>query len=134
VIRRQPDYTTCGPTSRHAVYRCFQDPIPLEQVVEEVPKNPEGGILAFHVALHAGRPRRRGRRSPPRGVHRQGLLLRRLRRIAAAGIQIHGGQGFTWEQDLHLYYRRAAASAQRLGDAVYNRELAARALFDAGAA
>jgi hypothetical protein len=58
----------------------------------------------------------------------------KLLRVAGDGIQIHGGQGFTWEQDLHLYYRRAAASAQRLGDAVYNRELAARALFDGGVA
>jgi hypothetical protein len=48
VIRRQPDYTTCGPTSLHAVYQCFQDPISLEQVIDEVPKNPEGGTLAIH--------------------------------------------------------------------------------------
>jgi hypothetical protein len=53
VIRRQPDYTTCGPTSLHAMYQCFQDPISLEQVIEEVPKNPEGGTLAVHLALHA---------------------------------------------------------------------------------
>ena len=52
-IRRQPDYTTCGPTSLHAVYQCFRDPISLEQVIEEVPKNPEGGTLAVHLALHA---------------------------------------------------------------------------------
>jgi hypothetical protein len=52
-IRRQPDYTTCGPTSLHAVYQCFQDPISLEQVIAEVPKNPEGGTLAVHLALHA---------------------------------------------------------------------------------
>ena len=31
-------------------------------------------------------------------------------KVAAEGIQIHGGQGFTWEQDLHLYYKRAKAS------------------------
>jgi hypothetical protein len=52
-IRRQPDYTTCGPTSLHAVYRCLGDAISLEQVIEEVPKNPEGGTLAVHLALHA---------------------------------------------------------------------------------
>jgi hypothetical protein len=131
VIRRQPDYATCGPTSLHAVCWCFQDPIPLEQVVEEVPKNPEGGTLAVHVALHAGRPRRRGRRSPPRGVHRQALLLRRLPRIAAAGIQIHGGLGFTWQQDLHLYYKRARARELALGDAGWHREEVAPILLDA---
>jgi hypothetical protein len=52
-IRRQPDYTTCGPTSLHAVYRCLGDTISLEQVIAEVPKNPEGGTLAVHLALHA---------------------------------------------------------------------------------
>jgi alkylation response protein AidB-like acyl-CoA dehydrogenase len=52
-------------------------------------------------------------------------------RIAAAGIQIHGGQGFTWEQDLHLYYRRAKARELTLGDAAWHREEVARILLDA---
>jgi alkylation response protein AidB-like acyl-CoA dehydrogenase len=43
-------------------------------------------------------------------------------RIAGDGIQIHGGLGFTWEQDLHLYYRRALVSARLFGDAAWNRE------------
>ena len=30
-------------------------------------------------------------------------------------IQLHGGVGFTWEYDPHLYFRRAQASSQRLG-------------------
>ncbi|HEV3347621.1 MAG TPA: acyl-CoA dehydrogenase family protein, partial [Methylomirabilota bacterium] len=32
------------------------------------------------------------------------------RRVAAAGIQLHGGIGFTWEHDLHLYFKRAKGS------------------------
>jgi alkylation response protein AidB-like acyl-CoA dehydrogenase len=28
-------------------------------------------------------------------------------KVAAGGIQVHGGIGFTWEHDMHLYYRRA---------------------------
>jgi alkylation response protein AidB-like acyl-CoA dehydrogenase len=51
-------------------------------------------------------------------------------KIAGDGIQIHGGLGFTWEQDLHLYYRRAKVSERLLGDASWNRELVARALID----
>jgi alkylation response protein AidB-like acyl-CoA dehydrogenase len=51
-------------------------------------------------------------------------------RIAAAGIQIHGGQGFTWEQDLHLYYKRAKARELALGDAAWHREEVARLLLD----
>jgi alkylation response protein AidB-like acyl-CoA dehydrogenase len=50
--------------------------------------------------------------------------------VAAEGIQIHGGLGFTWEQDLHLYYKRAKASELLFGDASWNRELAARELLD----
>jgi len=40
-------------------------------------------------------------------------------------IQIHGGIGFTWEHDCHLYYRRAKSSELMLGDPTYHRELIA---------
>ncbi len=42
--------------------------------------------------------------------------------VAGENIQIHGGIGFTWEHDAHLYFKRAAASALFLGDASYHRE------------
>ena len=32
-------------------------------------------------------------------------------RASRESIQIHGGMGFTWEADPHLYYRRAQSSA-----------------------
>jgi len=41
---------------------------------------------------------------------------------AAENIQIHGGVGFTWEHDAHLYFKRAAASQLFLGDAAFHRE------------
>ena len=53
VIERQPDYTTCGPTSLHAVYSYFKDDISLAQVIEETPKLPGGGTLSVHLAVHA---------------------------------------------------------------------------------
>lgn len=56
------------------------------------------------------------------------------RSIGNHGIQIHGGMGFTWENDLHLYYRRAKASETALGDATFHRERIARLVIDAGAA
>jgi acyl-CoA dehydrogenase len=34
-------------------------------------------------------------------------------------IQVHGGMGFTWEFDCHLYYRRSAALALALGSRSY---------------
>ena len=33
-----------------------------------------------------------------------------FRKVAGAGIQLHGGIGFTWEHDLHLYFKRAKSS------------------------
>jgi alkylation response protein AidB-like acyl-CoA dehydrogenase len=48
------------------------------------------------------------------------------RRIAGAGIQLHGGIGFTWEHDLHLYFKRAKGSEFTFGDATYHRERVAQ--------
>lgn len=49
-------------------------------------------------------------------------------RCAADCLQIHGGVGFTWEYDVHLYLKRAKSSESLLGDARYHRELIARHL------
>jgi acyl-CoA dehydrogenase len=38
---------------------------------------------------------------------------------AKNNIQVHGGMGFTWEFDCHLYYRRANVLALLLGSATY---------------
>ena len=47
--------------------------------------------------------------------------------LQAAGetIQILGGTGFTWEHDVHLYFKRAKSSALMFGDARYQRRLLA---------
>jgi alkylation response protein AidB-like acyl-CoA dehydrogenase len=45
---------------------------------------------------------------------------------AAENIQIHGGIGFTWEHDAHLYFKRAKSSELFLGDPTYHRELLAQ--------
>jgi alkylation response protein AidB-like acyl-CoA dehydrogenase len=44
-------------------------------------------------------------------------------RMAASCIQLHGGIGFTWEQDTHLWYKRAKSSEVFLGTPAYHREL-----------
>jgi alkylation response protein AidB-like acyl-CoA dehydrogenase len=49
-----------------------------------------------------------------------------FRRVAGAGIQLHGGIGFTWEHDLHLYFKRAKNSEFTFGDATYHRERVAQ--------
>ena len=42
------------------------------------------------------------------------------------GIQIHGGIGFTWDHDMHLYFKRARSSDTAFGDSNYHRELIAK--------
>ena len=48
------------------------------------------------------------------------------RKVAGAGIQLHGGIGMTWEHDLQLYFKRAKASEVAFGDATWHRERVAR--------
>jgi len=47
-------------------------------------------------------------------------------RCAAENVQIHGGIGFTWEHDAHLYLKRAKSSETLLGDASHHRERVAQ--------
>ncbi|MBI3651819.1 MAG: acyl-CoA/acyl-ACP dehydrogenase [Acidobacteria bacterium] len=55
------------------------------------------------------------------------------REVGNLGIQCHGGIGFTWEHNLHLYYKRAKSSEIMLGDATYHREELARLVIDRAA-
>jgi alkylation response protein AidB-like acyl-CoA dehydrogenase len=50
------------------------------------------------------------------------------RKVAGDGIQVHGGIGFTWEHDMHLYFKRAKGSEVAFGDATFHRERVARLL------
>jgi alkylation response protein AidB-like acyl-CoA dehydrogenase len=52
------------------------------------------------------------------------------RKVCGEAIQVHGGIGFTWEYDLHLYFKRAKALEATWGDADYHRELVVRRLAD----
>ena len=49
---------------------------------------------------------------------------------AGENIQIHGGIGFTWEHDAHLYFKRARPSRSLLGSSDAARERIAAALLD----
>lgn len=48
---------------------------------------------------------------------------------AGAMIQLHGGIGFTWEHDAHLYFKRARATQTILGTPAWHREQAAKLIF-----
>ncbi len=52
-MHAQPDETTCGPTSLHAVYQYYNDPISLQQVIQEVHQFEDGGTLAVWLGCHA---------------------------------------------------------------------------------
>ena len=51
------------------------------------------------------------------------------RRCLKDGIQIHGGIGYTWEHDLHLFIRRATASEYLLGPTSWHHDRLADLLF-----
>ncbi len=48
-----------------------------------------------------------------------------LERAAETCIQVHGGIGFTWEHDAHLYWRRAKVDRLLLGDATEHHDVVA---------
>ncbi|MGI9295483.1 MAG: acyl-CoA dehydrogenase family protein, partial [Pseudomonadales bacterium] len=50
---------------------------------------------------------------------------------AGAALQMYGGVGFTWEYDVHLYFKRAKSSEVFLGNGALHRERIAEMLLDA---
>ncbi|HEX2737033.1 MAG TPA: acyl-CoA dehydrogenase family protein [Acidimicrobiia bacterium] len=50
------------------------------------------------------------------------------KRVMASALQVHGGIGFTWEHDLHLFLKRAQLDQLSFGDAVFHRERLAQLL------
>ncbi|MFF5440791.1 acyl-CoA dehydrogenase family protein [Streptomyces achromogenes] len=63
---------------------------------------------AYHAAWAAGR-------GPGAGGLALAQCLEALRHAAAEAVQLHGGIGFTWEHDAHLYFKRAAADELLFG-------------------
>ena len=50
--------------------------------------------------------------------------------VAGDALQLFGGVGFTWEYDVHLYFKRAKSSEHMLGNGAYHRERLAAMLLD----
>ncbi|MET7335417.1 acyl-CoA dehydrogenase family protein [Nonomuraea sp. NPDC005650] len=54
--------------------------------------------------------------------------------VAGDALQLHGGIGFTWEHDLHLYLRRAKVDGMLYGDAAVHRDRLCRLIQRSAAA
>ncbi|MFJ9342831.1 acyl-CoA dehydrogenase family protein [Streptomyces sp. NPDC101733] len=63
---------------------------------------------------------------PDQGALALAQALEALRTTAGEAIQLHGGIGFTWEHDAHLYFKRAAADELLFGPVHRLREHAAQ--------
>jgi alkylation response protein AidB-like acyl-CoA dehydrogenase len=55
-------------------------------------------------------------------------------KVCGSSIQVHGGIGFTWDYDLHLYFKRAKHFEPLYGDADYHRERALQLTLSRAAA
>ena len=49
-------------------------------------------------------------------------------RVTRMGIQIHGAIGFTWDHDMHLFYKRAMMAQAMFGGSDWHRVLVAKEL------
>ncbi|MEK6320527.1 MAG: acyl-CoA dehydrogenase family protein [Acidobacteriota bacterium] len=52
------------------------------------------------------------------------------REVGNLAVQVHGGIGFTWDENIHFYYKRSKASELMFGDATYHRERIAHLVMD----
>ncbi len=48
--------------------------------------------------------------------------------VTDAGVQLHGGIGFTWDHDLHLYFKRGRYNDTAFGDGNYHKDWIAKQL------
>jgi alkylation response protein AidB-like acyl-CoA dehydrogenase len=60
----------------------------------------------------------------------QAICSAAFSRIAADTVQVHGGIGFTWEHQTHLYFKRAVTDAALLGSAEQHRARVADLVLD----
>ena len=70
------------------------------------------------------------REAPRAAVMAKACLSDVYSRVANRAVQMHGGIGFTWEHDLHFWFKRAKWNELAYGDATWHRErVAALAKF-----
>jgi alkylation response protein AidB-like acyl-CoA dehydrogenase len=80
-------------------------------------------VVGAAAAVHAGSPDAERAARMAKAATTDALLF-----ACDRGIQLHGGFGFTWDCDVHFYYKRALWGAATLGDGRHHRHHLARAL------
>ncbi|GGZ25515.1 acyl-CoA dehydrogenase [Streptomyces inusitatus] len=85
-------------------------------------------LADLHVQVRAARSAARYAAWDPAGAGTVALAqcLETARTATAEAVQLHGGIGFTWEHETHLYFKRAAGDELLLGPVHGLRERAAR--------
>ncbi|MFF5938487.1 acyl-CoA dehydrogenase family protein [Streptomyces sp. NPDC012508] len=84
-------------------------------------------VADLYVQVEAARSLTYGAaREPAIGALALAAALEALRTVAGETIQLHGGIGFTWEHEAHLYIKRATADELLFGPARRLRERAAQ--------
>jgi alkylation response protein AidB-like acyl-CoA dehydrogenase len=63
--------------------------------------------------------------APAAAAMAKALCTEAFRFVTGEAIQVHGGIGFTWEHDLHLYFKRAKALEFALGTPAQHRDAVA---------
>ncbi|MFD7325030.1 acyl-CoA dehydrogenase family protein [Streptomyces sp. NPDC059875] len=87
-------------------------------------------LADLYVQVEAARSLAYGAaRDPGTGALALAAALEALRAVAAETIQLHGGIGFTWEHEAHLYFKRATADELLFGPV---RRLRARVAQETG--
>jgi len=77
---------------------------------------------AFYAALAAARA---DEELPAAAAVAKSCCSEAYVRVATDSLHVHGGLGFTWDDDSHLYFKRARSSALLFGDPRHHRELLA---------
>ena len=80
---------------------------------------------AFYAALAAARA---GPDLPIAAALAKSCCSEAYVRVATDSLHVHGGLGFTWDHDAHLYFKRARSSQLLFGDPRHHREELARRL------
>jgi alkylation response protein AidB-like acyl-CoA dehydrogenase len=92
-------------------------------------ENAHGAVYYAAWALDAGSPDAALAASAAKAY-----VSEAARKVCGSAIQVHGGIGFTWEYDLHLYFKRAKHFEPLYGDADFHREQALRLMLERAAA